>query len=65
MTREFVSSLPGPDLRSEKTWEQVYAESQQAIIERRKRDLRRRMYSSPLTEEVKRATNRMLGERDE
>lgn len=63
--RQFFSGLPGPDLRREKMWEQVLAEWRRAVIERRKRDQRRRQYSAPLTDEVKRATDRMIGERDE
>ena len=62
---KFVSGLPGSDLHSQKTWEQVMAESRRAIVERRKRLERKRLYSAPLTEEVKRATNRMIGERDD
>lgn len=63
--RQFFSGLPGSDLRRPKSFEQVLAESRRAIIERRKRQERRRNYSSPLTAAVKRATDRMIGERDE
>ena len=63
--KQFVSGLPGPDLRQSKTFEQVIADSHRAKIERRKRELRKRLYSSPLTKEVKRATDRMIGESDE
>ena len=65
MKTEFVSGLPGPDLRTERTLADALADSRRAINERRKRELRKRLYSSPLTAGVKRATDRMLGERDE
>lgn len=63
--RQFVSGLPGPDLKRVKTFEQVIAESKIAKEKRRQKDLRKRLYSSPLTKEVKRATDRMIGERDD
>lgn len=67
MNRTFVSGLPGPDLRPrEKSFEQVVViESRRAILERRKRDERKRLYAARLTEEVKRATDRMIGDSDE
>jgi hypothetical protein len=62
--KEFASGLPGPDLRTEKSFETVIAESRCAIQLRRQRELKRRLYSSPLTERIKEATKRMIGERD-
>jgi hypothetical protein len=65
MAREFVSGLPGADVRQEKTWEQVLAESRVAIIERRKRDEGHRLYARSQTEGTRQVTARMLGELDE
>lgn len=64
MNKHFVSGLPGPDLHRVKSFAQVLEESRKAIVERRKREERRRLYSTKFTDGLREATARMLGERD-
>ena len=63
--REFVTGTPGPDVRVERTLADALADSRRAIKKKRTLELRKRLYSSPLTDRIRRANKRMIGEGNE
>jgi hypothetical protein len=64
MEREFVSGLPDKYPRPQRTLDDAIKDSQKAIIERRKRDERKRLYGAHMTPEIRKSIARMIGERD-
>lgn len=65
MEREFVSGLPDKHPPQPRTLNDALRDSRIALIERRKLEERKRLYTSRQTPQTRRITARMVGEKDE